>query len=739
MRETKAYSLPTMGEPLLDHSVEGVIQENDRETLRHYVRRLKEGRVGVLIRTLLSSPETAGRFTKIHKDKDVFLSSEVERSSEKVSSVLVSIMRDPQLRGFLVDAMLHDFEDHSDTLLREIAEQRKRVETSGVYDEQAEAALVYDEVIVGGGVHASVYNIRRTRSNPSIKSLTIEASDAISSNFRTKGFVRINSANSPHEPGTPNHLLKKGNLNFFGKHAPIQLPFIEQERFPSASSIADVATANQFLSNSDILMRTRVARVVKSGDDPTSTEEQWPARYKIFFEDGQYVFSHRVIMATGLGECRLPPDFDDQTIKIVEKYIESQDARVPPAIMTYDQFAEFTTKSDTPFRTFAHKKIDVCGAGDSAATTIEFLLRMSKKEAYHQDVAQVGDIQRIHWVGQKGMTSDEYYEALRNDRYAGIAVEMPAPDRKTRKGEREKKILPVPGHLVQIRESDQREQGRFRVLYRMQDGSTKEGYTDFVVLATGYTDRLSAILGFKENPFEDKKVAEVVKGNFPDIQVRMPIAVKLKGEEIYGMGPAAIGDVLVESELEAAGLLRIERPANPRVIVTIATFGPRTEKLAEHFSEKTPEKRLGRFIPVVEQTEILPSNQEKSTKYPLAYSDSQPLADVFTEVQLRTALGEVFQWMICGDKNTPHDIHVVFCREKDGTLHVSFSPNIDSGAAKTVVEALERHGVSNYVFQIIGRGRWCRIDATIPFTKNGRVRVPDINVQKLLQDKEPAG
>lgn len=249
---------------------EPVSQEPERTAeveatdLRHlYAKKLREGNVGAFIKTMFSDPGLRAQFDEIHADRRNILSGiDSEMTAEKISSVVVSIMRHEKLRELFLASVSHDFFDRTRELKEAITDSMERMESGEALDEKMQSALVFDEVVIGGGIQGSIYNSRRTSANPHIKSLTIEAGGAISGNFSNKGMVRINTEVTRHQTNEMPHFSEQtGNLNFFGKNAPVQLSYIEVERYPSANNFADVATANQFLSTSDILMQTKVRRV----------------------------------------------------------------------------------------------------------------------------------------------------------------------------------------------------------------------------------------------------------------------------------------------------------------------------------------------------------------------------------------------------------------------------------------------------------------------------------------------
>lgn len=635
-------------------------------------------------------------------------------------------MRDPALRQLLVGEMLKDFNEQSDDKKEKLRELLPRME-QGAYDEEVRNIAVFNEVVVGGGIHASVYQNAMLRTGRDIKSIVVEASKVISSNFRTKEFVSINTKNQPHKPGEmPHQQLQRGNLNYFGSHAPIQVPYIEPELFPTGETIADVATANMYLSLCDILMGEKVKKVIRPSEDPKSKD--WPARYKIIFEDGLYIFADRVVIGTGIGRAALPKQFDAETLRTVKEAVEQAPEGVPPAIMTYEQFAQFVTESPTPLRYFAGKTVDLGGGGDSAATIAEVLTRVAKRKVYKLDVGQIGGPKTINWVGQKIKDSNEYRRLLQNERYLTLTSRMPRPE-----GEKEVEIQqelnPINGKLIQIRPTDAPEKGRFRVTYLMEEGRIQEGYTDFVIMATGYENRVGEVLGFGGNPFDDESLAEAVKGEFPQVEAKLPIAAKLKNEEIYAMGPSAVSQVLLKADLELAGITGQRKFMITRESVSIPTFAPRTEKLAQILGQ-IPVRQLPHIEIKNEPTTLYPTGSQENSSFILKRTAKESLPkDMLDDVRIKSIIGKLFEGCLLRT-------------EGEATLSLEVTKNDKNSVAITIRPPIKKSQLLEKIFlkekelgdiltaSVLGT-RW-KIIIDIPFTQKGRVKIPSINLRREL-------
>lgn len=697
---------------------------DERQLIRFYADQLRAGHVGALIKTLLADPSSREKFLSLHKDKKIiFGSDEPLNSAEKISAVVVTLMRDPKLRAMFIDSALHDMNDRS-TILRKGIRLAVESFNKGKRDEAVEKSLVYNEVFIGAGVHAAIYDSRFTALNPSAKRITIEASSVISNNFRTKGFVAINSPNRPHGPETPSAMLRRGNLNTFGKRAPVQLPYVESEKYPAAAAIADVATANEYLSNNDLIMDTPVDRVILPHQD--SQSDTWPAKYKVLFKNGLFIFADKVRIASGNGDNIFPESFDDETMDVIEEGLNNSDANKPPGVMTYDQLGKFITECQTPFRPFNKKKILVAGGKHSSMTAIEFFVRTGKREVYKQDVMQAGEVTRVDWVGVKASDRTGFYGELDHPRYAQIADEMPDPDTKFDIADSPGKINPLSGYLEQVRKSDRPEEGRYRAILRMRDGTFQEIHTDYIVMTAGYINRINEFFGEETNPFDDPQKAEIVKGFFDDIQSTMPIAVKLKNEDVFALGPAAIGKVLVRGEIEMSGLqYKQNQKLSPGSFsIAISAFGPRTERLAEAEAAKQLRslKKAERNPSLIEIA--LNKKQRTQKEYQWTHTQGQPQAP--TDITAKVALATVFDRLrLTSDISFPHLV-IRVKRGTEGDLRVSFDPVLADESAQKFLDEMINQGVCDNVFGLIGRGRQNSAEFKVNIAADGTINVPTL-------------
>lgn len=327
--------------------------------------------------------------------------------------------------------------------------------------------------------------------------------------------------------------------------------------------------------------------------------------------------------------------------------------------------------------------------------------------------------------------SKEYRAVLENLRYLLLAMEMPgSPDAEAAKEEVEKnlnkKIHPVDGHIVQIRDSDNPEY-RYKIGYLSKDeeGRTviKEKYTDFYINATGYISKIGDILGYDKNPFNDPESSEAVIADFPEENKRLPVGVKLKGKKIYGMGPAALGNVLFDAEAETTGV-RQSRKTHP---VNIATFGPRTEKLAQ-LAAQHPEKKLP-----VKQYETPPFEITKKSGGaggPIVLTRKNPGeklpngGEFLDEIWIKTELAKLFEHAHAEGLEKVA-INVTRSKDNKDAIAVEVNPNVEGVTEKINADLVD------CLTSFMRGSRW-NLVLEIPFFRGGKVDAPSINIKKEL-------
>lgn len=739
---------PEMGGPPEQEqiAIEKKDEDDQAEVKMLYVRKLREGRIGNLIKVLLSDPTTRERFMDIHQDKMINFEEETfDDSPEKISSVIVSIMRDRELREVLLKMIDEDYVEKSLKLYGAIEAAIEKFERSPKSLEQEDiAVLVYDEVNIGAGVQGAIYANAMTHENIEVKTLTVDRFPHTAGQFRNKKFVDINSPNMPHERTTPQPMLGKGNLNSMGRRAPVQMSYIESERFPTGNVFGELAQANMFLSNSDVMVSMTFDHVVKPQDDPKS--KTWPARYKVVFADGSYVFANRINKISGLGEPKLPDSFDEESRKI----FASGSKRVgnePPTLESYEGLADYIDDPTVQFprRKFAGKTIVFGGAGDSTMTAVEFFLGFAGKLASKDEVMNAGLPEKIVIVSSKGISKEKYMEWQKNARYLQITLEMPDPDL----GEvyRPKKLEGAEGYIEQVRLAKGVDE-KYRFLVSSVDPKTrhkelKEVFGDFGFLATGYVDRQGEAFGFEagSNPFADPEYAEPVVGKADDLPYQMTIGAKLKGEEIYSLGPGSLGRVVEESERQLTGSTKTSLAPTTGTRVSVGTWGPRTELMAKRHAQITTEHPLPRFDYHDPEISLDVNPGERSETYPVRIeTPAIETPSLTTEIEMKASVADILDSYVFPEMKCDR---LVITLKREGTsvnrtksgefeISMSFEPDLDDENELRIVDRLLEEAVCSRAVSLIGRGRWNALIIDVPIKQNGKVKVPEISISKKI-------
>lgn len=246
---------------------------------------------------------------------------------------------------------------------------------------------VFDEVVIGGGLHAAVYCAVRVADGHR-RPLVIEASNHPGGSFacsNTPSFF-LNSRNRPGKNGYPKR--RAGGLNVLpgALIQPCDLSGSEYQRNNDLAWIIRVTLA----LNARMLTSRRVTAI-------TPTDRG----YLLGLDDGTEVRATRVIDATGLGAAK------------------QLGATLSKEIVT---FTELMASMDTPFPLRNMKTVAVIGAGDSGRTAIEALV--GQGPAAHWSIPSLDWVDRIDWYGCDTPTRDKFLECNRS-RYRGIARFMP--------------------------------------------------------------------------------------------------------------------------------------------------------------------------------------------------------------------------------------------------------------------------------------------------------------------------
>lgn len=313
-----------------------------------------------------------------------------DRPPGRVSSVLTELATDPTTNDGMTAMMerASEFDSQLAAKLTGVAlnpQARRRFEdtldemwaTTGVPKESP-------EVIIGGGLHASIYAaVRVAQGHP--KPLVLEAKDRAGGAFavsRNDTFF-LNSRNRPGELGTPG---REEALNVL-PGAPVQPADLSGQEYQPNSALAFSIRA-ALAMNAKVITGKRVT-------DANSTS--------VVLDDGKRVKTTRVIYATGLGEPRLPNEQDGKHLI---------------------DYMEFLAMLDKPFPFQGVKRVAVVGTGDSARTVIEALTGQGPNPGW--TVASLDYIEQVDWYGLTAEQSTRQgWESCNRSRYKGIGRVLP--------------------------------------------------------------------------------------------------------------------------------------------------------------------------------------------------------------------------------------------------------------------------------------------------------------------------
>lgn len=440
-------------------------------------------------------------------------------------NLVVKSVLDTDSRDLVVASMLNDLRRKSDKLYDRLPE---------LTDENIdEVSQVFDILTVGAGVQATIFQQAIRQSNPNIKTIAIEQSDTIASNFSiSPDFFKINSTNRATDFGK-DALPGQGNINQFPGGS-VQLPDISYQKYPRAGGIANTALFNFYESNSDILFKTKVLQVEDSLDKGLN----WPARYRVLIKRGDkkhYLYANNIVDASGLGSEKYGGIKDRLSLELIEderlKGLEvTPETKQYPGIMTFDDRRRISTKLNEPFAPLKGKRIMYIGGGDSGKVGIEFDLRDGPIDGYKNDSAQKGNIKEIIWAGVKEEDCKSFIVNTRTRYCASIAAAI-----------KSKTLRQVDSKVKKIEKlSDAK---GFRVTY----DNEKIDVVDHVIFTTGYEKRYG------------ERYTEILGESYPRALKESPSTTEIGNLQKYGLTEDIDARVIVsekEQNVVVAGRLK---------------------------------------------------------------------------------------------------------------------------------------------------------------------------------------
>lgn len=285
------------------------------------------------------------------------------------------------VRNRLIDSMASDTQgmlkesrlNPTNTLLAGIASNEEFLSSfkGGMRGYEADARpAVWDEIVIGGGIHAAIYCANR----PGKKILVMEARESLGGVMEsTKPMFYLNSRNRPlNEYDIPG---KQASLN----HLPgcgFQAADVNGAEYQTNNVMSFVAAANIML-NSPYVLRAPVATVLR----PKSGR----FRYRLNTLDYVY-YALKIIVATGIGPER----------------------RIP-GTMSFRKFLAHMEQNRYPLR--GVKRVAVIGAGNTGDVVVELLTGQGPNAGWPGSLDYV---ERIDWFGAKScFNAEDWYDDAR--------------------------------------------------------------------------------------------------------------------------------------------------------------------------------------------------------------------------------------------------------------------------------------------------------------------------------------
>lgn len=494
----------------------------------------------------------------------------------------------------------------------------------------------YPVVVVGAGLHTSIFSTEAARIGKASSVLAIETGSRVSKVFGDlAGSFRINSSERENR-----------SSNVF-PGSPLQMKDFTTQTFPNSVHMGLMGSVAQRASQVPVLLNNTVLAI----QDLKSAGEQGPGRYLITTSQGLTIYADKVVLSTGLGTPStkvLDPSFQTLLSKYTNEHREDPRKILP--VMMVDSFLRTIALNEVgpavrALKEIKNKSIAVIGAGDGARIAVEAIIK-----DMHPSV-------RVLWLGQKAETPEQY-KATTWERYYDIAPEMG------------KRIQG--GFIGHVSAGRLLENGKVELTY----GEGKQVNADYVINATGYDNVIPHLVSQLSKPAESQVlVYEPIQEKIPELTSRTTVIGKrlevedLPGQEIYIIGPAG-GPFATPKEL------LMTATENP---VSIEVLGPRTRTMADYLLEKVPAQEKQRRI-LNSDKPSLQSFQLKVPEKVLALNVTPDSLQNLAKVELTAALRE-FKF------NQGH-LTLQVAKSKNDEITVSVL-NLSSPGAKMVGERLQ--------------------------------------------------
>lgn len=385
----------------------------------------------------------------------------------------------------------------------------------------------YDIIIIGAGVHASIFSLNYKLKHPNAKILMIDGAKNIAEHFKSTDYLINSPENRPTAPKSTNVL----------PNSPLALADLGNptDTFFLAHLLWQTIVLNSFAANSDILLDTQISQFEYN---------QTTKLFKVKIDTNAEIYANKLIIANGLGtpkfENFVDKNFREEQIQLAKNCL---DKICLPQVITFDDLIKYNENwknkyNDNVYNKLKTKqKIAVVGAGDAANVLIEFLYDAAPDKAYedvnNQNLYQ--SISNLYWFAQKNKTSTAFlndpnikarYKVFKSAFYQDIFDNQATYH-----------LNPENSHITAIDFNNATK----KVI--LTDSNNVKYDVDQVILTSGYSNSVNYII----SPILKKNIKETeVKDHFNDILNTngRAIARKLKLDngqtiELYVIGTAA--------------------------------------------------------------------------------------------------------------------------------------------------------------------------------------------------------
>lgn len=368
---------------------------------------------------------------------------------------------------------------------REVAEDSRFIEN------QIDLGNDYvPEIVVGSGVHSTIWNIVRHMILPNDPGLTTEQSIHVGGQFaqykrplfRKNDRQRKELRDKPHVPGTDQ------SLTTFTEYAAVQPSDFGGESYPYQDSTATAARVNMFLTGR-CLAHTDIQAVllnpefgINTPDKPRYIVEAFDMTLKRVRE----IKTDRVVFPTGVGkEATRLNERDLQTKQILKQEKEKVNRGEEAVVYGSVDFNIRLGDETKPFPLRGIKKVILSGEGDSTFVIAGLLLGYESQIG--KTTTQLDSIEEIIWLGQSIPSKEEVMACIRA-RYHWVGLDFP----REKFEEYYHRIKPVPD----VRSSRlERIENGIRVIAINSESDFETSYEgDVFVHAHGFEDDTDKIL-----------------------------------------------------------------------------------------------------------------------------------------------------------------------------------------------------------------------------------------------------